>query len=80
MRGRWIAVTVGALVVGATPAIAAKHESALRSTPRSATPARTTPAPGQHTVAPVLSGSRPTVTRPGIKWTTRGLRYSVWIR
>ena len=79
MRGRWIAVTIGALVVGAAPAIAAHHETALRSAPAAATPARTAPAAGQRTVTPVVSVGRATVTRPGIKWTARGVRYAVWI-
>lgn len=79
MRSKWIAVTVGAFVVCATPAIAANRETALRSGPSTPTPARTTPMPGQHLVVPATPGTRPTVARPGIKWTTRGVRYAVWI-
>jgi hypothetical protein len=72
-------VTVVVLVLGATPAIAAKRETALRSSPRT-TPARATPSAGQRTVAPTPLVSRPTVARPGIKWTSRGIRFAVWIR
>jgi hypothetical protein len=79
VRSKWIAVTVGALVVGATPAIAVKREAALRSSPSTPTPARTTPSTPQRVIAPFLSVTRPTVTRPGIKWTTRGIRSAVWL-
>jgi hypothetical protein len=79
VRNRWIALTVAALAVGATPAVAAKRETALRSVPRTATPAKITPAAGPRTALPVAPVTRPTV-RPGIKWTTRGVRTAVWIR
>ncbi len=79
MRSKWRAVTVVVLVLGATPAIAAKRETALRSSPRT-TPARATPSAGQRIVAPRPLVSRPTVARPGIKWTSRGIRFAVWIR
>lgn len=79
MGSKWIAVAAGALVVGATPAVAAIRETALRSSPRTPTPTKLTPATGQRAAVPVAPVTRPTV-RPGIKWTTRGVRVAVWIR
>lgn len=79
MRSRWIALTVGTALLVATPAVAAMRETALRSVPRTVTPIKVAPAAGQRAVAPVTSVTRPTV-RPGIKWTTRGVRTAVWIR
>ncbi len=78
MGSRWIAVAVGALVA-ATPAVAAKRETALRSSPRTPTPAKFTPPTGPRAAVPVAPVTRPTV-RPGIKWITRGIRTAVWIR
>jgi hypothetical protein len=79
VRNRWIALTVAALAVGATPAVAAKRETALRSVPRAATPVKLIPPAGPRAAVPVAPVTRPTV-RPGIKWTTRGIRTAVWIR
>lgn len=79
MRSRWIALTVGALVVGVSPAVAANRETALRQAPRTATPVAAIPAAGQRVTMPVAPLTRATV-RPGIKWTTRGIRTAVWIR
>ena len=78
MGSRWIAVAVGALVA-ATPAVAAKRETALRSSPRTPTPTKLTPPAGPRTAVPVAPVTRP-IVRPGIKWTTRGVRTAVWIR
>ncbi len=78
MGSRWIVVAVGALVA-ATPAVAAKRETALRSSPRTPTPAKLIPQAGLRAAVPVAPVTRPTV-RPGIKWTTRGIRTAVWIR
>jgi hypothetical protein len=77
VRGKSIAIAVAVLAVGATPALA-KETNALRSVPRTVTPA-IQPAAASPT-QPTLSRPAvwiPTPTR-GIKWS--GVKYAVWIR